>query len=151
MTRLIALVLMAAALPGAAFAAIVVENPQIRATGPGQPTAAAYMVVRNTGTAPDRLLSATCACASSVMAHQTTMAGGVARMSMEEAVTIPAGGSVTFAPGGRHLMLMGVKAPIAAGSKVPMQLTFEKAGKVAATFAAVDAPTAPPASHHMHR
>jgi copper(I)-binding protein len=123
-----------AALPAAASAAIVVEKPQIRASLGGQPTTAAYMTLRNTGAAPDRLVGATCACAAMVMTHQTTEVDGISRMGMASAVIIPPKGAVVFAPGGLHLMLTGVKTQISAGTRVPITLEFEKAGKVTATF-----------------
>ncbi|OYX30448.1 MAG: hypothetical protein B7Y99_11655 [Caulobacterales bacterium 32-69-10] len=122
------------ALPAVAHAAIVVERPQIRASLGAQPTTAAYMVLRNTGDAPDRLVGASCACAAMVMTHRSTTVDGVSRMTMEHAVAVPAKGTVAFAPGGLHLMITGVKAPIAAGARVPIILEFEKAGKVTATF-----------------
>jgi copper(I)-binding protein len=130
--------LIACAVPAAASAAIVVEHPQIRPTLGSQATTAAYMTIRNTGAQPDRLVGASCACAASVMPHRTTTVNGVSRMEMEMAVPIPAHGMVVFDARGRHLMLTGVKAPIRAGAKVPMVLKFEKAGRVAATFAAAD-------------
>ena len=41
-----------------------------------------------------------------------------------------AGGSVTLAPGGLHLMLMDLKGPLKQGTRVPVTLVFEKAGKI---------------------
>ena len=134
MKTIFALAAVLAAVPMAASAAIVVERPQIRASLGTQPTTAAYLTIRNTGAAPDRLLSASCACAAMVMTHRSTVVNGVARMSMESAVTIPAKGAVVFGPSGLHLMLTGVKTPIAEGAKVPLVLEFEKAGKVVAIF-----------------
>jgi copper(I)-binding protein len=135
-TRILFGVLFAAALPAVAAAAIVIEQPEIRASLGGQPTTAAYMSIRNTGPSADRLLGASCACAASVMAHATTTVNGVSHMAMEDSVAIPAGGSVAFTPHGRHLMLMGVKAPIASGAKVPITLRFEKAGAITTAFVA---------------
>jgi copper(I)-binding protein len=43
---------------------------------------------------------------------------------------IPAGATVTLAPGGYHLMLVGLKAPFKAGTRVPVTLVFEKAGSI---------------------
>jgi copper(I)-binding protein len=143
MIRHVAFAAALVALPAAASAAIVVEKPEVRATIGAQPTAAGYLVLRNTGKAPDKLIGAACACASEVMAHRTVTANGVARMAMEAEVTIPAGGSVAFAPGDRHLMLTGVKAPIKAGARVPIVLTFEKAGRMTVAFTASDTAGAP--------
>ena len=127
-----------AAAPVAASAAIVIEHPQIRPTLGAQTTAAAYLIIRNTGPAPDRLIGASCTCAASVMAHRTTTQNGVSSMAMEMAVPVPAHGAVVFDARGRHLMLTGVKAPIRAGAKVSIVLHFEKAGKVAAVFTGAD-------------
>ena len=38
--------------------------------------------------------------------------------------------TVTLAPGGLHLMLMGLKAPLVEGETVPVTLTFANAGTV---------------------
>jgi copper(I)-binding protein len=134
MIKALALAAAATVFPLAASAAIVVEQPQVRASLGAQPTTAAYMTLRNTGAEPDRLLGVTCACSAMVMAHRSTVVNGISRMSMENTVTIPANGTVVFTPGGLHLMLTGVKRPIAQGAKVPMVLEFERAGRVAATF-----------------
>ena len=136
----LAAALFAATAPSHAPAAIVVDHPELRATLPGQHTAAAYMVVRNLGRAPDRLVGASCACAGDVQAHKTVTVRGVATMALEASVVIPPGKAVDFVPNGRHLMLTGVKAPIPAGASVPMVLIFQKAGRVRVAFKAVDDP-----------
>ena len=43
---------------------------------------------------------------------------------------IKPGETVTLAPGGMHLMMMGLKEPLKQGEKVPLTLVFEKAGKI---------------------
>jgi hypothetical protein len=59
------------------------------------------------------------------------MDGSVMRMrEVEKGLEIPAGGSVTLAPGGYHLMMMGLKGPLKQGSTVPVTLVFEKAGTI---------------------
>lgn len=122
---------------------IAVEQPQIRATLGNATTAAAYLVIKNSGGAADRLVAASCACAEMVMSHQTTTAAnGVASMAAETTVKVPAHGSAVFAPGGRHLMLMGVYVPIRAGDKLTINLRFEKTGAVPVIFTAVDTPGA---------
>ena len=64
----------------------------------------------------------------------TTMAGD-AMMSMKEvsSVAVPAGQTVTFAPGGYHVMLMGLVSPLKTGQTFEVTLTFAKAGTVTAT------------------
>ncbi len=59
------------------------------------------------------------------------MKDGVMTMRpIAKGVAIAPGKSVSFAPGGFHLMLMGLKAPLKQGDKVPLTLTFAKAGTV---------------------
>jgi copper(I)-binding protein len=45
-------------------------------------------------------------------------------------VSIPAGKTVTFAPGGYHIMLTGLKQPLIAGQSFPLTVTFAHAGPV---------------------
>ena len=126
---------------------ITIEQPELRASLGDTPTAAAYLTLRNSGGAADKLVGAECDCAAMVMAHETGTAGGVARMAHEPAVTAPARGTVVFQPGGRHLMLTGLKAPIRAGDKVTITLRFETSGAIPVVFNAVDTPSAPHAGH----
>ena len=90
MIRLLTLAVTVAALPAVAAAAIVIDQPQVRASIGQQKTSAAYMSVRNTGPDTDRLVSARCDCAESVSIHQTRTGGGVASMVPLKEVTVPA-------------------------------------------------------------
>ena len=110
---------------------LVVSKAWSRATPGGAKVAAGFLTIENKGSAPDKLVSASTPLADHAEIHEMKMANGV--MSMREisgGLTIPAGQSVTLAPGGYHLMLMGPKQPFKQGEKVPLTLTFEKAGKV---------------------
>lgn len=49
---------------------------------------------------------------------------------LDKGLTIEPGKIVKLAPGGYHLMLMDLKAPLKQGDKLPITLEFEKAGKV---------------------
>lgn len=119
---------------------ITTENAQFRASLGNAPNSAAYLTVRNSGKTADRLVGVSCACAAMVMTHNTVTTNGVAKMAADPSPVIPAGGALTFAPGGRHIMLMGLKKPIRAGETVTMTLKFEKAGAVDVAFKATDTP-----------
>ncbi len=113
---------------------LVIEHPWSRATGQSRP-AVGYLRIRNTGQAPDRLLGASTRIAEHVMLHGNVIENGVARMSPAEALEIPAGGEVVLAPkSAYHLMIMGLKQPLAEGDTFPVTLIFEHAGKVDVTF-----------------
>jgi copper(I)-binding protein len=100
------------------------------AMGPDRP-AAAYMVITNTSGQADALLSVSMAGASSVEIHETTTdASGMTGMHPIARLEVPAGGTVKLEPGGYHLMIMGLTTPLEVGSKVKLELVFERAGKV---------------------
>ncbi len=107
---------------------VQVTEAWARAT-PGKSTiGAAYATL----TAPqgDRLLGAESPVAATVQIHQHTMEGGVMKMRQVDAVPLPAGQAVTLSPGGYHIMLIDLKAPLVAGQSFPLTFKFEKAGAV---------------------
>jgi copper(I)-binding protein len=106
------------------------ETPIAGGTGPG------FMIIRNNGSADDRLISASSPATASVEIHEMSMADGQMTMrALPDGLLIPAGGSVELAPGGLHLMLIGVTDALAAGQTVPVELRFEKAGTVTVSLA----------------
>ncbi|MHB1109256.1 MAG: copper chaperone PCu(A)C [Devosia sp.] len=102
-----------------------------RATLPNAPVGGGFLTITNTGGEADRLVGAASPVAQKVQLHEMTMAGDVMKMGeLENGVEIPAGQTVALAPGGLHIMFMGLKAPFVEGGTVPVTLTFEKAGPV---------------------
>lgn len=144
------LALALAAVPAHARAGTVgAESAWTRATVPGQPAGGAFLTLRNRGAA-DRLVGARSAAAERVELHSMSMDGDVMRMRQIDAIDLPAGASVALAPGGLHLMLMGLKQPLKAGASVPLTLRFEKAGEVAVTLKVEAAGKLPGAAPHAH-
>lgn len=99
-----------------------------RATAPGQSSGAMYVTIVNRGGAGDRLLGVTAARAGTAMVHASETLDGVARMRMVGALPIPANAKVALAPGGTHIMLDGMTAPLVVGERIELTLRFEKAG-----------------------
>jgi copper(I)-binding protein len=99
-----------------------------RATAPGQNAGVAYMVL-NSATG-DRLMGAESPDADMAMLHSTTQHGGMSGMQDVDGVDLPAHTKIVLAPHGLHLMLMGLKHPLAAGGKLELDLDFAKAGKM---------------------
>ena len=128
--------------------AITVGHPYARATAPGQPNGGAYLKLVNAGGADDRLVSVSADVARSVELHSMSMQGDVMHMRQVDAVEVPAGKTVELKPGGLHVMLLGLKAPLKEGEKFPVRLKFENAGELTVTVN-VEAPK-PPASEHKH-
>lgn len=113
---------------------VVIGHPWARATVGTSRPGGAYLTLANKGAVPDRLTAAESPVAGRVELHRSFREGGMMRMARVEAVDIPAGGEVRFAPGGLHIMLMDLKAPLTAGTKVPLTLVFENAGRVTVEF-----------------
>lgn len=105
-----------------------------RPTVAGQTGSAAYLLIDNQGVGEDRLLSASSQAVRSISLHESRIEGGVARMRGAEPPIIPARGSLTMAPSGLHLMLMGLKAPLRAGERLPLTLRFERSGVLQTTL-----------------
>ena len=125
--------------------ALHIAHPWARATVQGQRTGGAYLRIDNGGTA-DRLLAARSDVAAAVQLHSMSMQGNVMRMREVEAIDVPAGAKVALEPGGLHIMLVGLKAPLQAGSSFPLTLRFDKAGEVRLE---VKVESAMPAGHEM--
>lgn len=129
-----------------------IGHPWARATVPGMRAGAAFLTVANhDGVAADRLVAARTPAADKAELHEHVRDGDVMRMRpVAGGIEIPPGATVALAPGGLHIMLIGLKAPLAAGSRVPLTLVFERAGEVAVELAV--GPLSAPAGEasHMH-
>jgi copper(I)-binding protein len=102
-----------------------------RATPPGAKVAAAYVRVENRSQSTDRLLGIESPAAEAVELHETVEEGGIAKMRPLDGIKILAGETLAMEPGGIHLMLTGLTAPLEAGETLLLTLTFEQAGSVA--------------------
>jgi periplasmic copper chaperone A len=143
--RLWVSILALAAMP--AWAQVQIENAWIRPTAPGAKVAAGYLVIKNSGTTVDKLVSVSSPAAEKVETHVTQKDGEILRMREVKGYEIPAKGAFELKPGGAHLMLVNIKAPLAQGQKVPAVLRFEKAGEVKVEFSVGQ----PAASGHDHK
>lgn len=91
---------------------------------------AAYMLLRNSGDIPDKLLRAESDVAEAVELHMSEMKGEVMTMRPLEYVEVPANGEAELKPGGMHMMLIGLKRDLKPGDVITLVLVFENAGKV---------------------
>ncbi len=111
--------------PGGAHAGAAPGMP-----GMGGGNGAIYVTIRNTGAAPDALVSATSDAAQKVELHQTKNEGGVMMMAPIPELEVPAGGTIEMRPGGYHVMLLGLTRDLAPGDTVRVTLNFRRAGAV---------------------
>ncbi|MBI1187797.1 MAG: copper chaperone PCu(A)C [Alphaproteobacteria bacterium] len=115
-----------------ASGSIRIGHPILAPPANGSDVTAGYLTLRNVGDTPDRLIGVSVVGAARVEIHETVeLDGGVMRMQrIEGGVPIPAGGMVTFAPGGRHLMVIGIAETLREGDALPLVLEFARAGRV---------------------
>lgn len=119
---------------------IVADGAWVRKAASGQ-NSAIYLTLRNGG-AEDTLVQAATEVAMSTEIHETVQAsGGMMEMRpLTAGLKVPANGQVMLAPGGYHIMLMGVKQDIPAGGNVKLKLTFKSGKSLDLTVPAQDGP-----------
>ncbi|MGC1300759.1 MAG: copper chaperone PCu(A)C [Caulobacteraceae bacterium] len=114
--------------------AISVEGAWSRPALPGMSTGVIYLTVVNHGRGADRLTGASSPMAAHVGLHRSAMSGGVSTMEAVKAgLEVPAHGTARLEPNGYHLMMMGLKGGLSAGSSFPASLVFAHAGAVKIT------------------
>ena len=115
-------------------------------TGAGTGTATAYLTIENSGQKDDTLLAVTIPATVAGAAHLSDASAIVAG-----GMTVPAGGRLVFEPGGRHILLTGLKRPLDTGMTFNGTLIFEAAGRIEVEFW-VEQPDAQArkGNHHDH-
>jgi copper(I)-binding protein len=138
-TKLATLALMTLMAPSAwAESIISITEAKAFATPPTAQSGGGFMEITNTGTTDDTLLAVQ-ADFPRVELHTTIFTDGIARMTHLDDLAIPAGETITLAPGGLHVMFMGLKGdPLEVGETVEATLVFEDAGEIAVTFDVVE-------------
>ncbi len=101
-----------------------------RATAPAAKTGVVYLKIENNGKDDDVLESASTPVAERAMLHETEMDENVMKMSHVSSIAVPGDSRLHLKPGGHHIMLTGLKAPLKPGTSFPLTLVFENAGTV---------------------
>jgi copper(I)-binding protein len=121
------------------------EHVWARPTMGAGSSGAVYFTVTDKG-APDQLVGATTPVAATAGVHETIDDHGVMKMRPVPSLALEPGKPVTLKPGGYHIMLTGLKAPLKAGDSFPLTLTFARAAPVTVT-AKVEAMSGPAQNH----
>lgn len=133
----LALALAAFTLPAAAgdakSGAIEIKDAWARASPAKAPVGGAFVTITNGGTTTDNLLGASADVSKTVELHTHIAQGEVMRMVAVGSIELQPGKTVAMAPGGLHIMLIGLNAPLKEGTSFPLELTFAQAGKVTVT------------------
>lgn len=113
---------------------LVVDHPAAKTTPTTAMTGAGYVTITNNGDETDTLIAVE-ADFPRVEIHDTKVENDVASMFQVEGVVVEPGDTVTFAPGGKHIMFMGLEGdPFEEGETVDATLIFEKAGRLEVVF-----------------
>ena len=134
---------------------VTVTDAWARATVQGQKATGAFMKI----TAKDnaKLVSASSPAAGVVEIHEMKMEKDIMKMSaLPNGLDLPAGKAVELKPGGYHVMLMDLKAPLAKDSTIPLTLTVQDAKGVKSTvelklLVGMQAPAMPSHDHSAHK
>ncbi len=110
--------------------AIEINHPWAKPSIGQAKAGAAFVTLVNSGDSDDRLVEAKADVSELVELHTHTMEEGVMRMRAVEAIEVPAGETAELKPGGFHVMLLNLKAPLVEGESFPLTLVFEQAGEV---------------------
>jgi len=145
--------LAAALLSTSAWAQVKIEQAWSRATVQGQKATGAFMTL--TASQPLQLVAVSTPVAGVAEIHEMKMEGNVMKMRALPVLNLPAGQAVTLKPGGHHLMLMDLKAPLSPNSSVSLTLTFKDAQGVQSQQqlslpVSTGMPAGMPAGHHHH-
>jgi copper(I)-binding protein len=109
---------------------VAVSDAWCRATPNGARAGACYATLRATGR-DDRLIGVATAAAETVQVHEMRTEGGMMRMGeLAGGLPLPEDAEVALAPGGTHVMLMGLAGPLVAGERVTLTLDFDQATDV---------------------
>jgi len=112
-----------------AASAIRIEDAYIRVAAQGM-SSAGYFKITNSSDTPDTLYAVKASFAKMAQLHESFRKNGMVGMKEIRFVVIPADSTVTFKPGGYHLMLMNVEYDLKVGMKLHVFLMFRKAGEI---------------------
>ncbi|HLO63798.1 MAG TPA: copper chaperone PCu(A)C [Azonexus sp.] len=104
---------------------VAVQDPYVRLAPPNAPATGAFMVIKNNGDKDVKLVKADNSASKITELHTHLNEGGVMKMRPVPAVEIKAKGEAVLKPGGLHIMMIDLKAPMKEGDVVPITLTFD--------------------------
>jgi copper(I)-binding protein len=129
---------------------VEVRDAWLRSTVPGQPTTGLY--ARLAAPSGARLVGMSTPIGEASV-HEMKMDGDVMRMrELPDGLDVPPGRAVELAPSGYHVMVTGLKQPLAVGTVVPVALHFvDRDGRKGDVTLQVPVQAAPPSSPEDHR
>ena len=104
---------------------VAVQDPYVRLAPPNAPATGAFMVIKNNGDKDVKVVKAENPASRVTELHTHLNEGGVMKMRPVPAIDVKAKGEAVLKPGGLHVMLIDLKAPMKEGDVVPITLTFD--------------------------
>jgi copper(I)-binding protein len=104
---------------------ITISDAYVRQAPPGSPATGAFMVLHNSGSKLVKLIKADNPVSQLTELHTHLHEGGMMKMRPVKDIPIPAGGEARLQPGGLHIMLIDMKAPLLDGDQLPLTLSFD--------------------------
>jgi len=110
---------------------LTVVHPWSRATAPSQKAGGVFLRIENASGLPDRLIGIETDMADTASLHAMIRDGDIMKMRpVEGGIEVPANGTVELAPGGMHVMLIGLREQLIKETTLPLTLIFDRAGRV---------------------
>jgi copper(I)-binding protein len=131
---------------------VSVQDPYVRLAPPNAPATGAFMVIKNNGDKDVKVVKADNPASKVTELHTHINDGGVMKMRPVPSIDIKAKGEAVLMPGGLHVMMIDLKAPMKEGDVVPITLSFDD-GSTKQVDAKVVRPMAAPmpaAMEHKH-
>lgn len=122
--------LLSTAVLAAGGPSVRVADGHVRALPPTVPNTAAYLTLLNSGGEDLALTGVSSPAAASASLHETVSEEGRMTMRPVASAPLPAGGELRLEAGGLHVMLMGLRAPLAPGDEVELTLSFDDGSAV---------------------
>jgi periplasmic copper chaperone A len=130
---------------------VSVQDPYVRLAPPNAPATGAFMVIKNNGDKDVKVLKADNPASKVTELHTHLNEGGVMKMRQVPSIDIKAKGEAVLKPGGLHVMMIDLKAPMKEGDVVPITLSFDDGSSKQVDAKVVRPMAAPmPAAEHNH-
>jgi len=108
---------------------VAIMNAWVREAHPKATVNAGYLALVNTRTEAVTVVAVESPQFERVEIHEMAMTDGLMSMQELEVIDVPAESTVQLEPGGKHLMLIEPKKPLAAGQSVDFMLRFASGRK----------------------
>ena len=109
---------------------VEISNIYAKATPPNAQNSAMFFDIKNNTDKVIKLIGASSPASKTSELHTHQHVDGMMKMVQVENIEVPAMGETHLKPGGLHVMLMGINAPIKEGDKLEATFEFDNGEKI---------------------